>query len=297
MRKELQKRMREVCNRVGDELVELILEQVAHFQTQANEAFEVALSAFESDLSVTDGAARRHDVRTNGRVAGSRAQRRSGVDSPTETKRERDEATTRSSEIDAASSAGDATSHGRRRGACSPQVNPALQQGKDLPPSTSSKTRVCGCSARGPHRKTCSLPNVSTSPASGSPAKHSPQRSPAPSPISRPSAGPLASVQARAAAQAESKPVGRLPSKPLAPSAPITFGASNKNDRFAQIESAAERREALKRDRGERARRFIRKDGVKPTKEPVAPMSADAEAEVSEREPALPSAVRASFQF
>lgn len=155
------------------QLATMAVQHIHQVMNQLELAFDVATSAFASDLSVTDGAARRYDVRTNGQAAGSRAQRRSGVDIPAEMIRERDEAAARSSEIDAASTAGDATSHGRRRGACSPQVYPALQQGQDLPPSTSPNRRTCGCGPIGRHRKTCTR-NISTSPASDPPSTNPP---------------------------------------------------------------------------------------------------------------------------
>lgn len=80
-------------------------------------------------------------------------------------------------------------------------------------------------------------------------------------------------------------------------SAPVAFGNStDRSNRFAKIESAAQKREALARARDERARSFIRKDGIKPTRSPQAQsddsVSAEAEAEANPLE-----SVVSTFQF
>jgi hypothetical protein len=289
MRDLLLARIQPVIEQMAEQLVELLLERIDQHMNQLELAFDAATSAFASDLSVTDGAARQHDVRDEDGESRPSTQPRSRVISPA-----RDTRSARGSRGGRKNAplirASSAPTMSQRQEPDSERVatnvsssNRALQQGKDLPPSNLSR-RTCGCGPVGRHRKTCAL--RSTSPASG-PSDPALTHSPAASPISRP--------PAREPGRSE-----RSPASSGLSSAPVALGAPKRPDRFAQIESSAQRREALKRDRGERARSFARKDGVRPTRAPAAapvdPHSADSEAE-ADQEPELPASVRASFQF
>lgn len=143
---------------------------VAYVDQRIDRALELALA----QLTLTEGAARRYDVRTKGQAAGSRTQRRSEVDSPagshasaTRPPRTRTSRSTRARRVIASKRNGLATSTRRMQ----PSVNPALQQGQDLPPSTSTTTPA-------------------TAEAAASPTSRELARSPASSPISTESPPP-----------------------------------------------------------------------------------------------------------
>lgn len=303
LREQLLARIQPALEQLAEQMIDMLLARIELHVNQLELAFDAATSAFASDLSVTDGAARRYDVQRTPNTDERRQDRNPPrLDPPGLETGERI--------ASVPSSAGRTTARAN-------QGTPlrALQQGQDLPPSTSSSTseasavedsprptdtqqgaatpgqsasaaagsvaephrvptghrdsdaaavdasprRICGCGSRGPHRKGCSLPNTSTSPASDPDPALTPPSSPATSPISRPSTRVTEGSE-----RTRATPV--LSSVPAA--SPIARPA--RADRFAEIEASAARREAAKRDRAERARSFIRRDGVRPTSSPSA---------------------------
>jgi hypothetical protein len=268
MRDAFRARIRAAGEAFIEQLVGMLEENVNQQLNQLELAFEAATSAFASDLSVTDGAARRHDVRGKGRVDRAAAQPRS--------RRVEDSGhSPRSAQVDTESDSGAAASTSADT---KPLPDRAQQQGQDLPPSTSRTTagkqrqravmRCKSCGEVGKRSDSCGIThNVSTSSASGPPPAIT--SSPTTSSISRSPARAPRSVQAPGrAAQAVGATAGDL--------------TSQRTSRFADIEAAKKRREDAQREREARAKSFIRK----PT--PKAPSSTDA---IEQADADLPSSV------
>lgn len=273
-REQIRQQLRDASSLFADELANMIETQVDEMIAQATEVFELALSAFASELSVTDGAARQHDVPSDGRrsarLQGKRETRRSvsraeqGKDLPPSTS---------SAATDLGGEVANAAAKQTPPTTDAAPVSEVATSSTHRRSSEPSATRICGCNARGPHRKDCSLPNTSTSPTSGPPPATI-TSSPATSSISRSPAQAPRSVQAPGrAAQAVGATAGDLTSQRAA--------------RFAEIEASKQRREDAQREREARAKSFVRKS---------VPRSAPTNPDAILQADALPASIT-TFEF
>ena len=130
MRDLLLARVQPAIEQLAAQLVDLLLERIEQHMNQLELAFDAASSAFASDLSVTDGAARQHDVpgegERSGRLEGDRETRR--------------------------------------------RVSRAKQGKDLPPSTSSTSDRACGCGPLGRHRKTCALRSTSPASEHSDPA-------------------------------------------------------------------------------------------------------------------------------
>ncbi len=112
------------------------------------------LAIVGDQLQVTDGAARRYDVRDDNAMGTGVSLNRGERGFSTRDKGQRNGSLEATILESAAGDASPATASEHSAGSRA-VVDRALQQGQDLPPSTSQRT--CGCGRKGPHRYTCSL--------------------------------------------------------------------------------------------------------------------------------------------
>lgn len=246
LREQLLARIQPALEQLAEQMVDMLLARIELHVNQLELAFDAATSAFASDLSASRVSAVEDNPRptkrskraaTPGQSASSAA---GNVAEPHRAPTDQRSADTVVADTSAASTnlGGEVADAAAEQTPPSTDVGPASREAslstRRSPSEPPEKRRICGCAPRGRHRKECSLPNTSTSPASDPDPALTRLSSPATSPISI------------------AKPTTRA-------------------DRFAEIEASAARREAAKRDRAERARSFVRRDGVRPTSSPSAP--------------------------